>query len=131
MPTTQADHRARLDGMAERLGATPHLLRLGCLFNETVLIEIDGREFYLSFEKGKIVEIKEGPSKKLPWRFALRVSGAALEAFWQPMPTPGYHDIFGLVKYGHGRIDGDILTLVKNLRYFKEFMALGRREALA
>jgi len=33
------------------------------------------------------------------------------------------------VKYGHGRIDGDILVLVKNLRFFKEFMALGRKGA--
>jgi hypothetical protein len=121
-------HRFKLEDMAERLNATPHLLRLGRLFNETVLLEIDRDEFYLTFEKGRVVEIKEGPSKKLPWRFALRVKGEALDKFWHPLPEPGYHDIFGLVKYGHGRIDGDILTLVKNLRYFKEFMALGRRE---
>ena len=42
------------------------------------------------------------------------------------MPAPGFHDLFGLVKIGRGRIDGDILLLVKNLRFFKEFMALGR-----
>ncbi len=126
--TPHTVHRSKLNHMAERLDATPHLLRLGRLFNETVLIEIDQEEFYLTFEKGRVVEIKEGPSKKLPWRFALRAKGEALDKFWHPIPEPGYHDIFGLVKYGHGRIDGDILTLVKNLRYFKEFMALGRRE---
>jgi len=27
------------------------------------------------------------------------------------------------------QVDGDILILIKNLRYFKEFMALGRQEA--
>ena len=122
-----AVHRAQLDHMVERLNTTPYLLRLGRLFNETVLIEIDDEEFYLTFEKGRVVEIKDGPSKKLPWRFALRAKGEALDEFWHAIPKPGYHDIFGLVKYGHGRIDGDILTLVKNLRYFKEFMALGRR----
>ena len=31
--------------------------------------------------------------------------------------------VFGIRR---GRIDGDILALVKNLRFFKEFMALGR-----
>lgn len=127
----QASYRRRLDCMAEKLGTSPHLLRLGRLFNETVLIEIEGQEFYLTFEKGRVDAIKEGPSRKLPWRFALRASGAAMDEFWRPMPAPGYHDIFGLVKGGHGRIDGDILTLVKNLRYFKEFMALGRLEACA
>lgn len=76
-----------------------------------------------------MAEIKEGPSLKTPWRFALRVKGDALAKFWEAMPQPGYHDIFGLVKYGHGKIDGDILALVKNLRFFKEFIALGRAGA--
>ncbi len=114
--------------MQERHNALPHLQRLGALFSETVLIEIDQREFYLHFEKGRLEKIEEGPSRKTPWRFALRSDADALDAFWMPVPTPGFHDIFGLLKIGRGRIDGDILTLVKNLRFFKEFMALGRQE---
>ena len=116
----------RFGTMQERLNAKPHLLRLGALFSETVLVEVDQAEFYLHFEKGRLDRIEEGPSRKTPWRFALRSDGDALDAFWQPLPTPGFHDIFGLVKIGRGRIDGDILCLVKNLRFFKEFMALGR-----
>ena len=50
----------------------------------------------------------------------------ALAKFWQVRPEPGFHDIFGLVKIGRGRIDGDILSLVKNLRFFKEVMGLAR-----
>jgi len=115
--------------MTKAAAAKTHLRRLGRLFNETVLIDVDGDEFYLTFEKGDVIEIKPGPSLKTPWRFALRVNGDALMKFWEAVPRPGYHDIFGLVKYGHGRIDGDILALVKNLRFFKEFMALGRIEA--
>ena len=52
--------------------------------------------------------------------------GRLLAQFWQPLPAPGFHDIFGLLKVGRGNIDGDILCLVKNLRFFKEFMALPR-----
>lgn len=112
--------QAALDGM-------PHLLRLGRLFSETVLIEVDGQEIYLTFDKGRIVSVVEGPSRKTPWRFALRTDAEALAKFWQPRPAPGFHDIFGLVKIGRGRIDGDILTLVKNLRFFKELLALARQ----
>ena len=111
-----------------RLEATPHLLRLGRLFSETVLIEVAGREFYLSFEKGHIVSVVEGPSRKTPWCFALRTDDEALEAFWQTCPAPRFHDIFGLVKIGRGRIDGDILSLVKNLRFFKEVLTLARTQ---
>lgn len=119
----------RLAGMQRHLTTLPYLSRLGALFTETVLIEIDGAEFYLHFEKGQLVEIERGPSRKTPWRFAFRSDGAALEAFWQRLPSPGFHDLFGLVKIGRGRVDGDILCLVKNLRFFKEFMALGRLES--
>ena len=118
----------RLDDMRARHNEQPHLARLGALFSETVLLDINGDEFYLMFEKGKLVEIQPGPSRKTPWRFALRADADALDAFWQAVPAPGFHDIFGLVKIGRGRIDGDILCLVKNLRFFKEFIALGRPE---
>lgn len=116
----------RLNTMATRLNETPHLLRLGALFSETVLLQVGQDEYYLTFEKGQITDILPGPSRKTPWRFAYKTDVGALEGFWQPIPEPGFHDLFGLVKIGRARIDGDILTLVKNLRFFKEFMALGR-----
>ena len=122
------DVATRLDAMRNRHNTLPHLARLGALFSETVLLEIDDAEFYLHFEKGALIEIQSGPSRQTPWRFAFRSDGDALDAFWQVHPVPGFHDIFGLVKIGRGRIDGDILCLVKNLRFFKEFMALGRSE---
>jgi hypothetical protein len=110
----------------ERLNDTPHLLRLGRLFSETVLVEIDGQEIYLRFDRGHLAAVTPGPSRKTPWRFALRTDAQALAEFWSARPQPGFHDIFGLVKIGRGRIDGDILCLVKNLRFFKELMALPR-----
>lgn len=115
--------------MQQRHNASPHLLRLGRLFCETVLIEVGDQSFYLQFRDGELMSITPGPSAKTPWRFALRTDRQALEAFWEPLPAPGFHDLFGLVKIGRGRIDGDILALVKNLRFFKEFMALGRPAA--
>jgi hypothetical protein len=121
----------RFQAMQRQLDDAPHLLRLGRLFSETVLVEVDGSEVYLVFEKGRLVSVTPGPSRKTPWRFALRTDAAALQAFWQARPAPGFHDIFGLVKIGRGRIDGDILALVKNLRFFKDFMALARQGATA
>ena len=115
-----------LERMQAMLMQHPHLLRMGALFSQTILLEVDGDEFYLEFEKGSLVTIQPGPSRKIAWRFAFRTNMDALREFWQQYPKPGYHDIFGLVKINQGQIDGDILELVKNLRFFKEFMALPR-----
>lgn len=119
---------AQLERMQQQLEATPYLLRLGRLFSETVLLQVDGDEYYLSFEKGHLVQIVTGPSKKTPYRFAFHTDADALRQFWQYRPAPGFHDIFGLVKIGRGQITGDILVLVKNLRFFKAFMALARAQ---
>lgn len=120
----------RLTQMQGRANALPHLARLGALFSETVLLQVDEAAFYLQFDKGHLTKITPGPSRKTPWRFAFRTDAVAIHRFWEPIPAPGYHDLFGLAKIGRGRVDGDILSLVKNLRFFKEFMALGRQEAL-
>lgn len=122
----EIDLQPRLAAMAEALAGRTHLGRLGALFSETVLLEVSGAEYYLIFNRGRIEEIRPGPSRKIPWRFAIRVDHEALLKFWEPMPEAGFHDIFGFAKTGRGRIEGDILALVKNLRFFKEFMALGR-----
>ncbi|MEN9059678.1 hypothetical protein [Ponticoccus litoralis] len=120
-----------IEAMRQELGRTPHLVRLGRLFSDTVLLQVDEAEYYLHFEKGALARVETGPSRKIAWRFAIRTDAEALRAFWTARPAPGFHDLFGLVKIERARIDGDILSLVKNLRFFKEFLALGRGEARA
>ncbi len=117
---------SEIEGLPARLEARPHLLRLGRLVCETVLVKVDGAEHYLFFERGHLTEVRPGPSRKIPYRFALVTDGDAIERFWQPIPEPGFHDIFGLVKIGRAEIVGDILALVKSLRFFKEVLALPR-----
>jgi len=118
----------QLHQMQDRLEATPHLLRIGRLFSETVLLQVGADEYYLTFEKGHLVQITPGPSKKTPYRFAFHTDADALSQFWRFRPAPGFHDIFGMVKIGRAKITGDILSLVKNLRFFKSFMALARAQ---
>lgn len=120
-----------LQRMQARLDATPHLLRLGRLVSETVLLRVDGEEYYLTFDKGRLAEVTPGPSRKTPWRFAITTDAGALGEFWKARPKPGFHDVFGLVTIGRAKIEGDILAMVKNLRFFKEFLALPREDDLA
>ena len=114
------------DTIAKGIEARPHLQRLGALFSETVLIQVDGTDYFLVFEKGHLVSVTEGPSKKTPWRFALMTDSEALAKFWEPIPAPGFHDIFAMAKIGRLTMMGDVLALVKNLRFIKEILALPR-----
>ena len=116
----------KLAEMQAGLAGSPHLLRLGALFSDTVLLMVDGAEFYLVFDRGVLARIVEGPSRKTPYQFGIVTDAEALETFWTPLPPPGFHDLFALVKIGRAEIRGDMLRLVKNLRFIKEFLALGR-----
>lgn len=117
--------------MQSQLDRTPHLARLGRLISDTMLLKVGAEEYYLVFDKGRLAEIVEGPSRKIPWRFAIKTDAEALAEFWKPRPRPGFHDVFGLVTIGRATIEGDILALVKNLRFYKEFLAMPREEAFA
>ena len=112
--------------MRDELNRTAHLRRIGRLFSETILLQVDASEYYLVFDRGELADIVEGPSRKTPYRFGLVTDSAALAEFWKDRPSPGFHDLFGLVKIGRCHIEGDILTLVKNLRFVKELLALPR-----
>lgn len=116
----------KLQQIQTKLESSPYLHRLGALFSETVLLKVDDKEYYLVFEKGHIAQVVEGPSKKTPYRFGLVTDTDALREFWTATPKPGFHDIFALVKIGRAEILGDMLLLVKNLRFFKEVLALPR-----
>ena len=117
---------SEIEGLPARIEARPHLLRLGQLFSETVLVQVDEIEHYLVFHRGHLEAVRPGPSKKIPYRFAIVTDAEAMRAFWQPVPEPGFHDIFALAKIGRVQILGDILSLVKNLRFVKEVLALPR-----
>ena len=51
--------------MQAKLEATPHLLRLGRLFSENVLVQVGDDEIYLTFDKGHLTHVTAGPSRKL------------------------------------------------------------------
>jgi hypothetical protein len=120
-----------LERIRATLEVTPHLLRLGRLFSETFLFEVDAEQYYLVFEKGHLVAVDRGASTMRPWRVAVRTDAEALGRFWTQKPEPGFHDLFGLVKIGRARIEGDLLPLMRNLRFIKETMALPRLERVS
>lgn len=120
--------RNEITQMQSKLADQPHLQHLGRLFSATVLLKVDDGEHYLTFRDGLLADIQTGPSKKIPYQVGFVTDGDAMKEFWTPLPRPGFHDIFGLVKIGRAEILGDILVLVKNLRFLKAVLALPRGE---
>jgi hypothetical protein len=116
-----------IERLFELVNADAALVRRGRFLTTDFLVEVGDEPFHVSVQDGRIASVTRGPAPARPWCFAIRASAEAWQEFWQPVPRPGYHDLFALTRFGHARIEGDLLPLMANLRYIKDVLAAPRR----
>ncbi|WP_306155146.1 hypothetical protein [Roseovarius sp. MMSF_3281] len=63
------------------------------------------------------------------WDIALRADSGAWYDHWQAIPAPDAFDIFGMVRRGRMRIEGDFTPLMRHLQLIKDILALPRAAA--
>ena len=114
--------------MFERLpdlvDADAGLVRRGRFLSVTFLVEVGARAYLIHVVQGRVTRVEHGPFLMREYAFAIRASEDAWRRFWEPVPAPGYHDVFAMAKAGHARIEGDLVPLMANLRYVKDLLAL-------
>ena len=118
-----------IERLFELVNADEALVRRGRFLTCDFLVEVGDAPYHVSVERGRIASVTRGPSLMRPWRFAIRASEEAWREFWQPVPRPGYHDLFALTRFGRARVEGDLHPLMANLRYVKEVLETPRRLA--
>ena len=79
-------------------------------------------------QEGRVTNVASGPFITPNYSFCLRATRSVWEQFWQPLPPPGYTDIFALVKQKLMQVEGDLHPFMANLLYFKDVIAAPRRE---
>jgi len=123
----QADPDASIFSLADLVNGDAALVRRGRYLTTTFLVEVDDVEYLIRVAEGRIAGVERGPFLMRPWSFALRAPADAWRRFWEPVPAPGYHDLFAMKKLGVARIEGDLVALMANLRYVKDVLAAPRR----
>jgi len=126
---SRAETHASMLSLPDLVNGDPALVRRGRYLTGTFLVEIGGTEFLVRVVEGRIAAVEVGPFLMRSWTFALRASEDAWRRFWEPTPSPGYHDLFAMKKLGVARIEGDLGPLMANLRYIKDVVAALRRRA--
>ena len=121
--------RSLADRFRQALEATfatdTDLLRRGALIHTCCLIEIGTEQRLLTIRDGRPT-IAERIPLLASWEFAIRAGDEAWMALWQPLPKPGWHDLFALTKRGAMRIEGSLQPFMANLQYFKDLVTLPR-----
>jgi hypothetical protein len=123
---TPADRFARLTDL---LPADTDLLRRGRWLTVDCRVDVGSEPFFLSIREGALTALDRGTRLMRSTAFSFRATDEAWTAYWKPIPEPGWHDLFALTKRGAASMDGDLRPLLQNLQYFKDLLALPRREA--
>ncbi len=104
--------------MAKGLGMR---LMLGSGATDTLVIIRDGA----------VASTDDGPHVMVPWDTRIAADPDEWAAFLMPVPAPGHHDIFALLRRGAVQFDGNLLPMMQNLLYIKRLLASLRPEASA
>ncbi|PYB72293.1 hypothetical protein [Rhizobium wuzhouense] len=104
------------------------LVKRGHYVSLRFLVEIGDRGYLVDIDKGRVASVQAGPFVMPSWTFALRASAEDWKRFFEPLPAPGFHDLFALLKARRLKVEGDLHPFMANLRYFKEILAAVREE---
>ena len=120
----------RFAALPRLLAADEDLLRRGRWLTVECRVDVGSEPFFLSIRDGALANLDRGARLMRSTAFSFRATDEAWTNHWQPTPDPGWHDLFALTKRGAASMEGDLRPLLQNLQYFKDLLALPRREAV-
>jgi len=103
------------------------LTRRGRLLNAVVMLEIGEHLWRMSINAGRVTDLRPGPFVMPGSTLRIGAPQAEWQLFWQPVPPPGSHDLFALLKRGVLKLDGDLHPFMSHLFYFKQLLAAPRQ----
>jgi hypothetical protein len=116
-----------ITGLPDLVNAEAGLVQRGQRLTTTFLLAVDDTEYLVHVAAGRLGAVERGPFLMRSWSFGVRAPADAWVRFWQPVPEPGYHDLFAMKKLGVARVEGDLWPLMAHLRYVKDVLAAPRR----
>lgn len=116
-----------LDQIAALVNADAFLQRKGRFVNCVLMVESGGARYRLTIRGGKIESVETGRLIMARYDLLMRASADTWNRFWEPMPSPGYNDLFALLKKRLLDLEGDVQPFMANLFYFKGVLEMPRR----
>ena len=117
LPLDRLEQRAKGDALLARFG---HDLALALIVGDGDL------DWLVEIEHGAVVRVTRGPLVMPRSDLRLRATSETWARFLEPVPPPGYHDLFAMRRYRRIQIEGDIRLMSAYLFYIKRLFELLR-----
>ncbi len=116
-----------LETLKDRAAGDALLARFGLDLDCALLVGDGDTDWLVRIEHGEVAGVTRGPLIMPRTDLRLRAASETWARFLEPVPPPGYHDLFALRRYKRIQIEGDIRLLSAYLFYFKRLFALLRK----
>lgn len=116
-----------LETLQERAAGDALLARFGLGLDCALLVGDGDTDWLVKIERGAVTRVTKGPFIMPRTDLRLRAASEAWARFLEPVPPPGYHDLFALRRYKRVQIEGDIRLMSAYLFYFKRLFAMLRK----
>jgi len=118
-----------IERLPELVNGDAALVRRGRFLSTTFLLGVGGDSWLIQVREGRIASVARAPAVMPTYSFALRAPAEAWRRFWEPVPPPGWQDLFALQRHKALVMEGDLQPLMANLLYIKDVLAAPRRLA--
>jgi hypothetical protein len=119
-----------IETISKRVNADTGLIRRGRFVTTAFVIAVGNTYHTVRIENGRVEKIISEPFLGSDHTFMLWAPQEVWAKFWQPVPPPGFNDIFALTKQNLMRIEGNLYQFMSNLLYFKDVIAAPRKGAM-
>lgn len=116
-----------IERLPELVNGDAGLVRRGRFLSISFLVGVGPDSWLVRVDEGRIAAVTRAPAVMAHWSFALRAPAEDWQGFWQPMPAPGYNDLFALQRRKVLVMEGNLQPLMANLLYIKDVLASPRR----
>jgi hypothetical protein len=116
-----------LETLKDRAAGDALLARFGLDLDCALLVGDGDTDWLVRIERGAVRRVTLGPLIMPKTDLRLRASSDTWSRFLEPVPPPGYHDLFALRRYKRIQIEGDIRLMSAYLFYFKRLFELLRK----
>ncbi len=116
-----------IEMLSERVNGNADLVRRGRYVSLTFLWGLGDDDYLVDIRDGRVEGVAKRTLAMETGHFTVRATADVWEEFWQPMPKRDHHDFFSMLSAGIAQVDGDLLPLMQNLRYFKDVLASLRK----
>ena len=116
-----------IEHLPELVNGDAALVRRGRFLTTTFLVAVGEVGWLVRVREGRIETVTRAPAMMADYTFALRAPAEAWGQFWQPVPKPGWQDLFALQRQKLLVMEGDLQPLMANLLYIKDVLASPRR----